>query len=295
MADKETGDILLSGAEYAKMGYLEQEFKLFHLRDTKKKEFDFHYHDFNKIVIFLQGEVSYTVEGQTYHLSPFDLVLVRSGELHRPVIHSNKLYERIIIYISPEFIAKYTTPQYDLEQCFHLAAQASTHVLRIPSLKGSTLYHTVKALENTYANPSEYAQPLNQRLLFLQLMIQLNRAVLKHDSEFIQTNTSNKKIVECIDYINTHLQEPISPDSLAKQFYLSKYHLMHCFKEETGCSIGSYLSTKRLLLAREYIQEGMSATQACYECGFHNYSTFFRAWKKCFGNSPTSKKEMWEV
>jgi AraC-like DNA-binding protein len=126
-------------------------------------------------------------------------------------------------------------------------------------------------------------------------MIQLNRAVLKHDSEFIQTNTSNKKIVECIDYINTHLQEPISPDSLAKQFYLSKYHLMHCFKEETGCSIGSYLSTKRLLLAREYIQEGMSATQACYECGFHNYSTFFRAWKKCFGNSPTSKKEMWEV
>lgn len=285
MADQH-GDILLPGNKYAKTGYLHSDFKMFHLCDQKQKSFDFHYHDFNKILIFIRGDVSYTVEGKSYALKPFDLVLVRAGELHRPVIHSHAVYERMIIYISPDFLAQYSTGEYDLQQCFTLATNASTHVLRIPSLKGSPLYQTAKALEDTYANPDAFAQELNQRLLFLQLMLHLNRAALQHDLEFIETSASNEKVVECLNYINTHLQETITLDTLAEKFYISKYYLMHCFKEETGCSIGSYLSTKRLLLAREYISEGMSATQACYECGFHNYSTFFRAWKKCFGSTP---------
>lgn len=275
-----------NGSIYSKQGYLNSDFKMFHLCGQEKKEFDFHYHDFNKIVIFIQGDVIYSVEGKNYPLKPFDLVLVRAGELHRPIIQSSAVYERIIIYISPKFIADYKTDSYDLEQCFSLAANASTHVLRVPSLKGSQLYQTAKALEATYLHPEEYAQELNQNLLFLQLMIHLNRAALHNDLEFIETSTSNEKVIECLNYINTHLKEEITIDALAKQFYISKYYLMHCFKEETGCSVGSYLSTKRLLLAREYIQEGIPATQACYECGFRNYSTFFRAWKKCFGTTP---------
>lgn len=54
---------------------------------------------------------------------------------------------------------------------------------------------------------------------------------------------------------------------------------MHTFKEQTGYSIGSYLSTKRLLLAKELILSGKPITDVCYECGFKNYSTFSRAYK----------------
>lgn len=277
---------MMDEEKYAKQGYLNNDFQMFHLCDQQKKEFDFHYHDFNKLLLFIRGDVTYSVEGKNYPLKPFDLVLVRAGELHRPIIHSHAIYERIIIYISPQFMADYKTSDYDLEQCFSLAGKAEAHVLRIPSLKGSQLYQTAKALESTYLHPEDYAQELNQKLLFLQLMIHLNRAALHHDLEFIETNTSNEKVIECLNYINTHLQDNITMDNLAKQFYISKYYLMHCFKEETGYSIGSYISTKRLLLAKDLIREGMTATQACYECGFCNYSTFFRAWKKCFGTTP---------
>lgn len=271
---------------HLKTGYLKSNFKIFHLQDNTRKNFTFHYHDFNKILIFLQGDVSYTIEGKSYDLKPFDVVLVRAGELHRPVIHSDSTYERIILYLSPDFIAQYAGKDYALDQCFELAARANAHVLRIPYFKGSSIYHTLKALEASYAHPEEYAQELSQRLLFLQFMIFLNRAALSHNLEFLETSTSNTKILDCLEYINTHLQEPVTADTLADKFYVSKYYLMHSFKQETGRSIGSYITTKRLLLAREYINGGMPATQACYECGFHNYSTFFRAWKKCFGSSP---------
>ena len=271
---------------HLKTGYLKSNFKIFHLQDNTQKNFTFHYHDFNKILIFLQGDVSYTIEGKSYDLKPFDVVLVRAGELHRPVIHSDSTYERIILYLSPDFIAQYAGKDYTLDQCFELAARANAHVLRIPYFKGSSIYHTLKAMEASYAHPEEYAQELSQRLLFLQFMIFLNRAALSHNLEFLETSTSNTKILDCLEYINTHLQEPVTADTLADKFYVSKYYLMHSFKQETGRSIGSYITTKRLLLAREYINGGMPATQACYECGFHNYSTFFRAWKKCFGSSP---------
>ncbi len=272
--------------KHMKTGYLNSDFKFFHIKDNTRREFSFHYHDFNKILIFLRGDVTYTIEGKSYELQPFDLVLVRAGELHRPVIHSESTYERIILYLSPDFISQYKDDSYDLEKCFTLAANASAHVLRMPYFKSSPLYHTIKALENSYCHPGEYAQELFQRLLFLQFMIHLNRVAVSNNLEFLETSTSNTKILECLDYINTHLPENLTADVLADRFFVSKYYLMHSFKKETGRSIGSYITTKRLLLARQYISGGMPSTQACYECGFHNYSTFYRAWKKLFGTSP---------
>ena len=212
--------------KHLKTGYLNSDFKFFHLKDNTRKDFPFHYHDFNKILLFLQGDVTYTIEGKSYELQPFDLVLVRAGELHRPVIHSESAYERIILYLSPEFIAQYSGESYDLEKCFTLAADASAHVLRIPYFKGSTLYHTIKALENSYEHPEEYAQELSQRLLFLQFMIHLNRVAISDNLEFLETSTSNTKILECLDYINTHLQEKLTADVLADRFFVSKYYLM---------------------------------------------------------------------
>ena len=97
---------------------------------------------------------------------------------------------------------------------------------------------------------------------------------------------SNGKILSVLDYISEHLTEDISPDSIADTFYLNKYYLMHLFKEETGYTLGSYITNKRLLLARDLLKSGLPATQVCYDCGFKNYSTFSRAYRKCFQATP---------
>ena len=49
-----------------KSGYLHSDFKLFHIKDKKNQEFEFHYHDFNKVIIFLSGKVTYLIEGTAY-------------------------------------------------------------------------------------------------------------------------------------------------------------------------------------------------------------------------------------
>jgi len=64
--------------------------------------------------------------------------------------------------------------------------------------------------------------------------------------------------------------------------------MMRRFKEETGYTIHSYIAEKRLLLARQQLQEGASVTEACDRSGYQDYSTFARAYRKRFGVSPSS-------
>ena len=273
-------------AEYEKRGYLNQDFKMFHLLDNKKREFDYHYHEFNKIVIFIKGDVTYCIEGKSYDLQPYDMVLVNAGEVHRPIVGSNSAYERMIIYISPDFLQSYKQDTYDLGFCFTKSMQEKSNVLRMPSMKSSKLYQVCRELETSFQD-TDYASELYQNLLFLEFMICLNRAAVHDALTYMDTAAGNEKILSVLAFLNEHLTEDISIDSLSEQFFTSKYYLMHSFKEETGYTIGNYLTTKRLRYAKELIHSGIPVTQACFECGFKNYSTFSRAYKKNFGASPT--------
>ena len=70
--------------EYKKVGYLTTDFKMFHLKDEEMRSFHYHYHDFHKILILLNGDVTYCIEGRSYDLKKNDIVLVHAGEVQVP-------------------------------------------------------------------------------------------------------------------------------------------------------------------------------------------------------------------
>lgn len=270
---------------YTKKGYLNSEFRLFHLTDQETQEVAYHYHDFDKITIFIKGTVSYMIEGKSYELQPYDIVLVRHNDIHRLSVDNSRVYERIIVYISPNFMDAYQTDSYDLSYCFHKAELEHSNVLRIPSLEKSSLFRSITRLEHSFSDDG-YAADLYRQVLFLEFMIHLNRAARKNRLEFIDTQDYNPKIQHILTYVNEHLADDLSIDAISKKFYISKYYMMRLFKQETGCTLGQYITQKRLLLAKELILSGVPGTQACFDCGFRDYSTFSRAYKKEFQESP---------
>lgn len=274
---------------YTKQGFLNSEFKLFHIVDETKKEFDYHYHDFDKLVITIRGDVSYTIEGKTYPLEPYDIVFVQHNEIHRPIIHSSDPYERIIVYIAPGFIRDYKENNCNLGYCFEKAAEEHTSVLRIPSLKKHPLFKSIQKLEQAFED-KEYAYELRRKLLFLDFMIQLNRAVLSDTLNYLHYDAINSRTSDIVKYINEHLTQELSIDAIAQHFFISKYHMMRTFKADTGYSIGNYILQKRLTLSKELIQGGTSITEVCYLCGFKDYSNFSRQYKKFFKESPKESR-----
>lgn len=271
--------------DFNKLGYLYDDFRIFHIIDEQKKVFDYHYHDFNKIMIFLRGNVSYSIEGRSYRLKPYDIVLVNAGEIHKPSILDNSAYERIIIYVSPQFIDSYKNSDYDLNYCFERAKKAQSNVLRIHSMDKSKLYQVCLELEHSL-HSNDFANELYQNILFLEFMIQLNRTAISNRINYQNSETANTKLLQILDYINENLPEDITIEKLSERFYLNRYYLMHFFKEGTGYTIGNYITKKRLLYAKNLVQKGSSLTDACFESGFKNYSTFSRAFKKEFHTIP---------
>lgn len=289
-------DIAISmlNTDYEKTGYLNEPFKLFHLTDHEMRTYECHYHDFFKIMLFISGDVDYFIEGITYRLEPFDIVLVGAGEVHRPVIRSASPYERIILYVSPELLTSFASEDVSLETCFQKQPEnfrklpeqkEPCPVLRTSSPSVSRLFKLCEKLESSLSD-CQYAAELYSRCLLVQFLIELNRSFLTDSFRYIETESSNRKITEILHYINDHLDCDLSIEALAKKFFISRRYLMHIFKEETGYSIGKYVNAKRLFSARDKIQHGMSLSEACYSSGFQHYSTFTRSYYRMFQTTP---------
>lgn len=275
---------------YEKRGYLLEDFRLFHLNSALKEDTAFHYHEFHKLVFFLSGQGSYIVEGRNYMLKPYDIVLVQRGAIHKAEIAADEPYERIILYISPAFLTRQSSTESSLDLCFQNAAREKSFVLRPDYDRRGTLMRLLTALELA-GKSTEYAHDLLERALMIQLMVELSRGVRTENYRYAAPENGGEKAADILEYLHEHLTEDISIDHLAEQFYLSKYYMMRLFRERTGFTIHAYLTDKRLRLARELIAQGMTASEACYRCGYHDYSAFSRAYKKRFSVSPRQRQK----
>lgn len=270
---------------YGKRGYLLDDFRLFHLKDREGTNIDYHYHEFCKLLMLRSGSGGYTVDGQRYSLDTGDIVLIGSGCVHRPEFEHGSLYERVIIYISPEFLQQQSTPDCPLLDIFN---GEHGHVLHLH--QPDILWNLSDALEQELSK-DEYGRVILSNGLLLRLLIEIARGIRNPETTFAKPIVpSDSRILEILRYIDAHLTEELSIDILAEEFFISKFHMMRLFKQETGRSIHDYLQERRLLFARDLIRQGVSATDSCFQSGFRSYSSFTRAYAKHFGTTPTGRK-----
>lgn len=267
-------------------GYLHQNFRLFHLKDKKTQEFEFHYHDFNKIIIFLSGNVTYLVEGKAYYLKPWDILLVNHHDIHKPIIDPGTTYERIIIWLQNDFIKSQQDRPCDLSACFATANEKSFNLIRLNASLQTKIQTLIHALEDSLTS-HEFGHDVLSQTYFLQLMVYLNQVFSPEEYQEDQSASRyDKQIADILKYINLHLDADLSNEALAEKFFLSKYYLMHKFKEETGYTLHNYVQQKRLICAADMIKGGTPILKASSLCGFSDYSTFLRAFRKMYGMSP---------
>jgi len=270
-----------------KSGYLNKDFQLFHLKDKKNQDFEFHYHDFNKIIIFLSGQVVYLIEGKAYYLKPWDILLVNNHHVHKPIIDSSETYERIVIWVNPDFIENHNYENCDLLTCFKLANEKSFNLIRLEAKFQNNIQFIIKSLESSL-NSNDFGSKLLNNSLFIQLLVYLNRVHLGNMYlNYEDALKYDKQIEKILKYINSNLCTDLSIEFLSQKFYISKYYLMHKFKKETGYTLHNYVIQKRLLMAKDLITNGENVTKTYIQCGFNDYSCFLRSFKNIFHKSPS--------
>ena len=278
---------MLDRSEVGKRGYLNEGFRLFHLKDSRAQKLDYHYHEFDKLILLLSGKVTYVIEGVTYFLRPWDILLVQHDMIHRPIIDPSEPYERIVLWLNRDWIKTHSFPNAALDSCFDTVHTRGFHLLRTSAEQRLQYMQFFRQMEESL-NSSEFGAQQLSELLCQQIMISINRDVLSSRTaqEEQDSYRIDPKIEEIRRYIADHLTEDLSVDTLSKTFFLSRYYLMHRFKDVTGYTLHQYISQKRLLLAGELIRSGTPVMKAAETAGYTEYSTFLRAFQNTFHMSP---------
>lgn len=260
-------------------------FEVFHYRDPRPGFVEVHHHDFYEVYFLLSGEVAYWVEGRIIHMRPGDLLFINPMELHRPVVDPKRpVCERFVLWINREYLEGLSTPRVALNACFDTSIPDHSHHIRPSGSERAVLTAQLGELVREYYG-KDFGSEFSAQGLFLQLMVQLNR--LARGAAGQQEGEQLSPLVRgAMAYIGENLSKPICLEEIAGELFVSKYHLSHAFSREVGVSVYRYIMLRRLMLARQLLLEGEAAGQVCRDCGFSDYTSFYRAFKSEYGVSP---------
>ncbi len=235
-----------------------------------------HSHDVYEIYLFLDGKTDYLVEGNKYRLRKGDVMLMRRGELHINSIRSGVTYKRSYI-------------NFDITGL--LAETGNLSLLDMFDKRPLGEYNHYKAKDFPENHWQEYLQAIcnaptkEEKLCYLLPLLN----DLAKRFPLLNNNPVDKEknpVVDICRYINSDLAGELSLEQLSGRFYLSKTHLNRLFKTNIGTTVGQYIKLKRLFKAKELLQQGAHPTEVYSLCGFHDYTTFYRAFKNEFSCSP---------
>ena len=255
-----------------------QTFEVFHYRDKKMEGLEVHHHDFYEVYLFLGGQVQFQVEAKIFSLEPGDLLLINPQELHKPLIGQGSMYERMVLWIDRNYLSSLCTENTDLSACF----DGQTNLLRPGKVRGAQLQGLLESLAREYYD-EQLGSAICAQGLLMQFLVELNRLARKNMGKAL---AEPDLVSQVIAYIGNHYQENLTLESLAGQFYVSKFYLSHEFRERVGVSIHRYIIFRRLLQARDLMTAGVNPGQVYQICGFGDYANFYRAFKAEYGISP---------
>lgn len=264
-------------AEY--FSYRDEDINMHYSRDGKPVPSDFkmHTHESYELYYFAGGNGIYRVEGTRYPLQKGDILIMRPSEAHYIDIMDNKPYTRLSVNFKANLFS-YIDPDGKLLAPFNGRKIGTFNRYRAENFKSDAYSVFIKNIMTD--SPDRRVQTITN------LLPLLNEIYLAFGS-VTETEINKSLDSRIISYINRHISEDITLDAICEKFYISKTHLCRIFKKATASTVGEYITVKRLVNARQLILSGTPPTKAYLQCGFREYSVFYRAYKKKYGISPS--------
>lgn len=251
------------------------------------EDFSLHAHPMCEIYYFLSGSGTYLVEGTQYELQPEDILIMRSAEAHHMLLHADIPYERAAIHFDPA-ILRGADPEGLLMKPFLDRALGHGNLYRAADFPTEHWRASFQDFDLMQASGPQARLHVYARLMSLLSDLYAAYCAREPAQPVAQAGSLAARIV---DYLNRHLFEDLSLERVSRVFYLSKSQLGRIFRAATGSSVWEYVQIKRLLAARELLAQGQSAGKACAQCGFRDYSAFYRAYRARFGCSPREEAD----
>lgn len=244
--------------------------------------FNLHTHATAELFYLISGAGVFHIEGSSYYLQPGDIVLMRPAEAHYIEQDPSVPYERICLNFDPSILGA-LDPEKTLMRPYFDRDPGTRNHYRTAGTQDAVCR---TYLDNILNAPEDRLKAVANLILLLR---QIGSMFDRDDSQPEERDTLEYRIVR---YINDNLQKELSLQDLCDHFFISRAQLCRRFKKVTGTSVGKFVTAKRLLKAQYMICQGKKPTDIFAECGYQDYSTFYRAYLQHFGHSPREARQL---
>lgn len=244
-------------------------------------------HSLIELLFLISGKVDYMIDGETYHVSPGDVIVVNEMELHSLYADPNLPYERIVLQFSPNFIPK--SLNYDLFEPFTHSSKYQ-HILPRSLVERIGLSKAFKNLTNLAVIDSKFKDAYIISAI-IDIIAKINESVeilLTDSYHMISTpRKTNELLHSIIEYISDHITDTITAVDIANFTGISTSYLYRFFQKNMNISLQNYIQNQKMQLARSLILKGHQPKNVAEKLGYEYYSTFFAHFKKIFKKTPT--------
>lgn len=237
-----------------------------------------------EIFLLLEGDVTMLINSQRYMIKNGALVLLTSRDLHISMNNAPRTYKRITVMFDPHAIRQFNTEHTNLLDCFSIAASRQRNILYLSAEQIQTV-QTLADQILTNGRSDRFGDDITVLTSLLSLLIFINRLYRSHLPK-IAPLPLTPIIREIVDYVDSHIDEELSVQSLCHHFSYSVAYISAQFSKQMGLPLKQFIITKKIALAKQLLAESLSVTQVYERCGFGDYSNFIRTFKKTVGVSP---------
>lgn len=255
-------------------------------REAKKP----HTHEYFQIYYIAKGSLCHYLGNKSSRLHQSDMFIIPPGTVHHIETAPNTVFYSFSFM--PDFFGE-AKQSGKLVSLFLQDILGGKDLLPRISIDSEDIFYIESIMERMLAEFNCKSFGFNEIIhSYATLLVSgLARNYFEKNSlpEYFENN--KQFVLYCIEYIKNNFTEQITLDEISKRSTMSKSSFCQLFYKLTGHSFNSYLNLCRIKKSTEYIKNGYKITAIYGLCGYSDFSTFYRNFKKIMGVSPMEFKK----
>lgn len=262
--------------------------------DEDSPTVDIHSHIHYEFYLFCEGDLErYVVGTKSYCLQRGDLLLIPPMVAHHPIFQEGaKRYKRYVLWCSQEYLAWLAKQDQDLAYAWQLCRDRGEYLLRFPSPSISQMLEGGLQTMWTEAQGSSLCRETAVQLSCMNFLVQLNRSASAASVVASLRDADSPLLEQVITYIHGHYRERLSLQETARRFFVSPSTIEHLFTQKLGWSFYRYITKLRIIEAQNEISAGIPIKTVSRNCGYTDYSNFYKAFTKEVGTTPSQYRNL---